>query len=44
MIVDSFINFKNVNLEESELPYETDYFDALGTCRIHREQHNPFNF
>ena len=27
--VDSFINFRNVNLEESELPYEANYFDSI---------------
>ena len=41
--VDSFINFRNVNLEESELPYETNYFDAIIFTHVLEHLNNPLS-
>ena len=41
--VDSFINFRNVNLEESKLPYETNYFDAIIFTHVLEHLNNPLS-
>ena len=41
--VDSFINFNKVNLEESELPYETNYFDAIIFTHVLEHLNNPLS-
>ena len=41
--VDSFINFRNVNLEESELPYETNYFDSIIFTHVLEHLNNPLS-
>ena len=41
--VDSFINFRNVNLEESELPYEANYFDSIIFTHVLEHLSNPLS-
>ena len=41
--VDSFINFRKVNLENSKLPYETDYFDIIIFTHVLEHLKNPLS-
>ena len=41
--VNSFINFRNVNLEESEFPYEASYFDAIIFTHVLEHLNNPLS-
>ncbi|MBC8265399.1 MAG: class I SAM-dependent methyltransferase [Flavobacteriales bacterium] len=41
--VDSFIDFQNVNLEKSVLPYETEYFDVIIFTHVLEHLNNPLS-
>ncbi len=41
--VDTFINFKNINLDENRLPYNTEYFDVIIFTHVLEHLNDPLS-